>query len=78
MSRRVSRRETAARAVYALRPFRTAMSTSPLESIPLQQVRLFGFDEAPAYYVDDCYMIADAVIAALDARRIPRQIEAGK
>lgn len=64
---RLNRRERVARAVYKLRPFRTAMSTTPLER-NITESRLFEFDEAPAFYLHDCYEIADAVLDALKPR----------
>lgn len=66
----LSPRDRAARAVYRLRPFRTAMSTSPLDDM-LTQSRVFDFDEAPAYYQADCYRIADAVLAVVSRSRAP-------
>ena len=68
----MTRRERAARAVYALRPFKTAMSSRPLEAT--MDCRVFGFEEAPAFYVADCYEVADAVLAAIKpALRAPRK-----
>lgn len=66
----MSLRERAARAVYRLRPFRTAMSTTSLVD-GVEQHRLFDFDEAPAYYVQGCYEIAEAVLATVNRARSP-------
>lgn len=66
----LSQRERAARAVYRLRPFRTAMSTSPFDA-PMQVSHVFDFDSAPAFYLQDCYEIADAVLATVGVSRTP-------
>lgn len=56
--------ELGARAVYAKRPFRMASSRSPWEPGTME-AQSFGFDEAPAYYQDDCREIASIVLDAV-------------
>jgi hypothetical protein len=57
-------REIAARAIYSRRPFRTAMSGAVMDGF-LSMSREFDFDDAPAFYRDECYELADAVLSAL-------------
>ena len=55
--------ERAARAVYAKRPFKTSATRSPWEAGQMEAMR-FEFDDAPAYYQDDCREIAAVVLSA--------------
>ncbi len=57
-------REIAARAIYDRRPFYLAESRSPLPNEMIS--RRFAWDAAPASYQNDCFELADAVLAALD------------
>lgn len=55
------RREIIARAIYRLRPFRIARSGAVMDGF-LSVSRELGFDEAPAFYRDECYEIADGIV----------------
>jgi len=56
-------REIAARAIYALRPFRIAQSVGVLEM--MSPVREFDWDAAPDFYQQECFELADGVLNAL-------------
>lgn len=68
-------REIAARAIYARRPFRTAATGGVLDGC-LTLAREFDFEDAPAFYRDECYELADGVLAALSFAelRTPRPL----
>jgi hypothetical protein len=75
----LSDREIAARALYRERPFRTAMTGAVMDPM-IQEVRVFDFDAAPAFYQSECYELADAILADLaiagrrEQRPLPRQL----
>jgi hypothetical protein len=64
MSEALAPREVIARAIYDQRPFRTAMSGSPMDPF-LRESKVFGWDEAPSFYQEECYELADAIMARL-------------
>jgi len=58
------RREIIARAIYRQRPFKTAMSGGVMDGF-LSVAHEFGWDEAPTFYQDECYELADAIVLDL-------------
>jgi hypothetical protein len=57
-------REIAARAIYLKRPFRVTSTGAVMDPLDCN-VREHSWEGAPAFYRDECYELADAVIAAL-------------
>lgn len=60
-------REAFARAIYAKQPFCQASTISVLGG--LSPATVFSWEGAPANYQDQCFELADAVIAEIYLRR---------
>jgi hypothetical protein len=65
-------REVAARAIYNRRPFRVTMSGSVMDPLACT-TRESDFEGAPDFYRDECYELADAVLAALSFAELRAQ-----
>jgi hypothetical protein len=71
-------REAFARAIYAKRPFCQASTVGVLDG--LGGVTVIAWDNAPAFYQDQCFELADAVLAEIFLRQqqgeqLPVQVE---
>lgn len=57
-------REILARSIYRQRPFRKASSGAVMDGC-LSVCEEFGWDEAPAFYLNECFEIADGIVLDL-------------
>lgn len=60
-------RERFARAIYETRPFYMGTTTGVLDGMGI--ATRFSWDGAPASYQDECYALADAIIAEIHLGR---------